>query len=243
METEDAMEKATVLVVDDDRNMRELLGHFLRRGNYHVLSAKNGREGLEMARSEAPDLLLLDVHLEGMDGFEVARQMQEDDQLRRMPVIFLTADKDMNTRLQSYDLGAADFVSKPFEWQDLLGRIGNRLRQKQGADRERTQAKVETLSQLMVTLAHYLNNALAVMVMQNQLTKPGDTAKVKEFKHEVDRGVQKVRAVVQSLEEMARQGRVASEEYAGMKDAMLDIHDQLKSRLEALQKPREDESA
>jgi len=112
-----------VLVVDDDRASRQLLAQLLRPDAYSLEFAENGEAGLELAGRIHPDLILLDVIMPGLDGFEVCRRLRQDPSLAEVPVLMLTALEDHQSRLTGLEAGADDFLSKPFHAAELRARV------------------------------------------------------------------------------------------------------------------------
>ncbi|MDZ4065141.1 MAG: response regulator transcription factor [Coriobacteriia bacterium] len=122
----------TVLVVEDDPTLRMGLRATLRSAGFKVLVASTGPEGLEAAVSESPDLVLLDVMLPGMNGFEILRALRERSP--DLPVIMLTAKGEEQDKVQGLRLGADDYVVKPFGIAELLARVDTNLRRRRLAD-------------------------------------------------------------------------------------------------------------
>ena len=115
-----------VLVVDDEDNITFLLGSALRHFGFDVSTAATGRQGLEAVKSFDPDLVLLDVMLPDLDGFEVWRRMRQDGE--RVPVLFLTARDATEDRVRGLTLGGDDYVAKPFSLEEVVARIHAILR-------------------------------------------------------------------------------------------------------------------
>ena len=115
-----------VLVVDDVENITFLLGSALRHFGFDVTTASTGRQGLDAVRSFEPDLVLLDVMLPDLDGFEVCRRMRQDGE--RVPVLFLTARDATEDRVRGLTLGGDDYVAKPFSLEEVVARIHAILR-------------------------------------------------------------------------------------------------------------------
>jgi DNA-binding response OmpR family regulator len=111
----DAGTTRRVLVVDDERSIRLLCRVNLAASGIEVLEASDGREGLELARKERPDLVLLDVMMPGLDGWAVARELASDDETREIPIVFLTARADPSDRRLGEQLGGVGYVVKPFD--------------------------------------------------------------------------------------------------------------------------------
>ena len=115
-----------VLIVEDDQNLREALRYNLVAAGYEVITAADGGSGLELARSRAPDLLLLDLMLPVMDGLDVCRTLRRDGST--VPILMLTARDSESDHVAGLGSGADDYVSKPFSMRELLARVGAQLR-------------------------------------------------------------------------------------------------------------------
>ncbi|MCC8246251.1 response regulator transcription factor [Saccharothrix luteola] len=125
----------TLLVVDDEATVRELLSATLRFAGFRVTSAATGAEALAAATAEAPDLVLLDVMLPDVDGFEVVRRLRErraEGHRGPVPVLFLTARDRQSDKVTGLSLGADDYVTKPFDLEELIARIRAILRRTSG---------------------------------------------------------------------------------------------------------------
>lgn len=116
-----------LLVVDDVQTNVFLLKALLSKEGYGILVANNGQEALEVIRNENPDLILLDVMMPGMDGFEVAERLKSEEYRCEIPIIFLTALDDTQSIVNGFKLGAGDFISKPFRKEELMVRIKHQL--------------------------------------------------------------------------------------------------------------------
>jgi DNA-binding response OmpR family regulator len=112
--------KTKILLVDDDTTLSSLLGRFLQESNFELLQAPNGATGLRLAYNERPDLVLLDVMMPGMDGWEVCSRLRE---LSDVPVIMLTAKAAEADKLRGFQLGVDDYVTKPYSFVELVARI------------------------------------------------------------------------------------------------------------------------
>ncbi|MDP6419263.1 MAG: response regulator [Candidatus Krumholzibacteria bacterium] len=121
------MEAPTILVIEDDAAIRRIMEFQLQRAGYRVVATDNGEEGLEIARSLQPDLLLLDVMLPRMDGHEVCRQIRRDFKISQTPIIMLTARSELRDRISGLEQGANDYISKPYDQVEILARIRNLL--------------------------------------------------------------------------------------------------------------------
>ena len=136
----------TVLVIDDEAPIRLLCRVNLEAEGMEVLEASDGTTGLEQARSELPDVILLDVMMPGLDGWQVAEQLLEDERTSSIPIIFLTARAEVRDRARGLDLGGIDYVSKPFNPLELAPLVRELVER---VDRgERAQVRRERISEL-----------------------------------------------------------------------------------------------
>lgn len=119
---------ATILVVDDEQTLRETLEYNLKREGHAVITAKNGDEAVALARSENPDLIVLDVLLPGIDGLEVCRILRRE---MNTPILMLTAKAEEIDRVVGLEIGADDYLTKPFSLRELLARVRASLRRTQ----------------------------------------------------------------------------------------------------------------
>lgn len=115
----------TIMIVDDKKSAQRLVADYLTANNYRTVTANNGREALFVARHEKPDLVLLDIMMPEMDGFEFMRQFRKEN---NVPVIMLTAKVDETDKVIGLELGADDYVTKPFGMAELLARVRANLR-------------------------------------------------------------------------------------------------------------------
>ncbi len=122
------MTKQTILIIEDEKDIRELLVYNLRKDGYAILDSGDGKEGLDMARSKLPDLILLDLMLPGLDGLSVCRELERGANTASIPVIMLTAKGEEMDRVVGLELGADDYMVKPFSVRELLLRIRNILK-------------------------------------------------------------------------------------------------------------------
>ena len=117
------MQNKKILVVDDERDLVETLTFRLEASNYEVLSAYDGQEGLEKARAEKPDLIILDLMLPKIDGYKVCRMLKFDEKYKNIPIILFTARAQETDKQMGEDVGADAYITKPFEPQVLLEKV------------------------------------------------------------------------------------------------------------------------
>ncbi len=139
---------ATVLVIDDEDLVLSLLQRGLRAAGHEVFTANNGLDGIGMARRHSPDVVVLDINMPGVDGFEVCRRLREDPRLSDIPLLFLTKRGEVEERVRGLEAGADDYLPKPFDITELQARVGALLRRVRTTDREdpRTHLQVGELT-------------------------------------------------------------------------------------------------
>ncbi len=164
------VQKFKILIVDDNPKNLQVLGNLLEKNQYNVEYALSGKEALEWVKSEQFDLILLDIMMPGMDGYEVCETIRKDDQYKDIPIIFLTAKTDKESIVKGFELNAQDYVSKPFDTAELLARINTHLELKNSRDKlkdvnqwleqkvdEKTQALQESNKKLEEALTELQN--------------------------------------------------------------------------------------
>jgi len=141
-----------ILVVDDEKNILELVRFNLEREGYQVLTALDGAQGLNLARTHVPDLILLDVMLPEMSGLEVCQELRHDAVTKNIPIIMLSARSEELDRVLGLEMGADDYVTKPFSPRELLARIKARLR----SIRSEEVRKEETLGEAQLDFGYLI---------------------------------------------------------------------------------------
>ncbi len=176
MNTTSSPRKDTILVVDDMPNNVSVLFSFLSQAGFKVLVAQDGRRALQTAEQAGPDLILLDVMMPNMDGFEVCSLLKAKEQTKNIPVIFMTALVDTVDKIKGFKLGAADYLTKPIQHEEVLVRINAQLNvyklqrqlkeknqqlQEQTLELEKRNLELEAFAR---TVAHDLKNPLSAVI-------------------------------------------------------------------------------
>jgi DNA-binding response OmpR family regulator len=119
--------KKKILIVEDDLDVAEMLNAYFREQGYEIFTVNWGEDGVRACQSSRPDILILDIRLPDIDGYEVARRLRSNRRTADIPIIFLTEKRDRSERLRGLELGADDYITKPFDVQELRLRIRNAL--------------------------------------------------------------------------------------------------------------------
>lgn len=218
--------EALILVIDDEPTQRLLTQEALHQRGYRVEEADSGEAGLEIARRLKPDLILLDVLMPGMDGFDVCRAIRADENLYRTPVVIVTALEDMESIEAGFDAGATDFIAKPIVWPLLGYRLQFALRTAE-MELDLVQARDEAeqastaKSALLANMGHELRTPLNAIIgfsefLREQANSNGWDAQTAEFLDDIKFSGQRLLSTINDVLEMANleAGRVDLDESA-----------------------------
>lgn len=158
--------QANILVVDDTPANLNVLSSILTQQGYKVRPANSGELALMVVQHAAPDLILLDIQMPGLDGLEVCKRLKEQDQTRNIPIIFISALDDVLDKVEAFEAGGADYITKPFQILEVLARVEHQLRlHRQSTLIAATKALVERLaspaSQLVASAESLIGDARA----------------------------------------------------------------------------------
>lgn len=164
-----AKDKSVLLVVDDNLNNLRVVGNILNRGDYRIAFANDAKKALSIARKINPDLILLDIVMPEIDGFEVCRRLKADNATKDIPVIFLTANKtNAEDVVKGFKIGAVDYVAKPFKPEELFVRINTHLELKQLREKLELQVKNRTENLLKANKELEAVNAAISILLQKR---------------------------------------------------------------------------
>lgn len=161
----------TLLIVDDTPHNIKLLFEFLNNYGFEILVAEDGKDALEIAQEEQPNLILLDVLMPGMDGFETCRYLKDNPNTHNIPVIFMTALSDTLNKVKAFKLGAVDYITKPFQQEEVLARVNTHLTIRY------LQKELETQKEAL----QQLNQELERLATLDSLTKLANRRRLDEY--------------------------------------------------------------
>ena len=121
------LHEATILIVDDNQTNRDVLSNYLTKDGFKVLPQPSGEAALLALQTHTPDLILLDIIMNGMDGFQTCAKIKADEATKDIPIIFMTALSDTDDKVKGFELGAVDYIIKPFQYQEVLARVKTHL--------------------------------------------------------------------------------------------------------------------
>lgn len=211
-----------ILIIEDSKVVQARLEDILGE-RYRLAFRDDGHSGIAAALEEPPGLILLDIYLSGMDGYEVCRALKGDDRTRDVPVVFITALGEEREKVRGFESGADDYIVKPFYPGELLARVALHL----ASRREKRMAveleRLKLLREMAVALSHELNNPLTALFGLLHLAGrelPEDGTPLSGYLAEIRTELEKVRLIVDRL---ANASRVAKAEYV-MGEEMIDLH-------------------
>ena len=166
------MTKETILIVDDEEDIIELIQYNLKNEGYSILTAEAGEQAIKIAKQARPDLIVLDLMLPGMDGLEVTRYLRSNEQTRDLPIVILTAKGEESDIITGLELGANDYISKPFSPKVLTARIRAILRRRR-KESETESEKIKQEGDLIIDRTRHLvtleGNALDLTLSEFEL--------------------------------------------------------------------------
>jgi two-component system, sensor histidine kinase and response regulator len=192
---------AKILVIEDEESVLDIICELLLVENFEVLRAENGEIGLRLALEEVPDLIICDIMMPKLSGYEVLGQLQRNPKTQFIPFIFLSARAAKDDQRQGMNLGADDYVTKPFTREQLLGAITSRLRKQETLTDQSRQQLDQLRNQLAATLPHELRTPLqGILTSAELLTMYWETLERSEIRDIVDSIKESAKRLYQLIE-------------------------------------------
>lgn len=158
---------ADILIVDDKLENIRFLSDFLSKQNYQVRKAINGQAALKAVKTLPPDLILLDINMPGMGGYEVCKQLKSDPETRLIPVIFLSAGSEVTDKVQAFEVGGIDYITKPFHLEEILVRVQTQLKI------QHLQKQLQSRNEQLQNTLTALQNTQAELIQKEKLINSG----------------------------------------------------------------------
>ena len=211
------------MIVDDDPNIALLLEMTLRKNpDYVVEKFTEGQSALDRIPGFQPDLILLDIMMPGIDGFEVCKRIKSEDETKYISVIILSAKRDLQDKIKGMDIGADDYIVKPFNPDELLTRVQVQLRIRQLEAEVVDRKKLETVLAMAVTLQHEINNPLAGILGNADLMKNWRELNEEEVDESIDAILRQSKRIRDIVQKMSTATKVVEANYLG-DTKMIDI--------------------
>lgn len=197
--------KPRVLAVDDDERNLALLTAKLEREGYEVETARNGVEALHKAVTFNPDLIIMDVMMPQMDGYEALRHLKSREDTRYTPVIMLTGRAEIEDKVMGFEVGAEDYINKPYSLQEVSARVKSLLRMRALQTKLRDTEKVAALGEMVDGIAHEIRNPLtAIGGIARRLFDHETDPQHKEYAHWIIRSVERLERMLGRIDEYKR---------------------------------------
>ena len=194
-----------ILIVDDVQKNVQVLGTLLKNENYSLVIAQNGKEAIERAVKIQPDIILLDINMPGMDGIEVCTVLKENDEIKEVPVIFLTAQNTTISKVKGFSVGAADYIEKPYDPAELLARVATHLEIKFSREQIKKDSKLKATLKAHGILAHEVYNPLTAIMGNLDMMKmmiEGKTINEEKLLTFIKRSLEGCQSIVEKVESL-----------------------------------------
>jgi DNA-binding response OmpR family regulator len=194
-------EKPLILIVDDEPKNLQVLGNMLRERDYNVSAAANGRQALEMTDRFRPDLILLDIIMSEPDGLQVCEQLKASREKKDIPVIFLTAKTDSEDIVKGFELGAVDYITKPFNVMELMARVNTHLELRKAQKEMIKLEQKNALLAMAITANHEINQPLTVLqgnleLFRRSIDKTGLSDKQQNFLNKMEKSLARIQVIL-----------------------------------------------
>lgn len=201
--------KPLIFIAEDIPKNLQVLCNILRKESYRISAAGNGRQALEMIPEVRPDLILLDIMMPEMNGFEVCEELKKDPKTKEIPVIFLTAKAETTDIVKGLKIGAVDYITKPFNGSELLARVKTHLELKFA--REELKELIATRDKFFSIIAHDLRNPLQFLVLSSDLLyndyESLDEESRKDYIRKFYNGTNRISTLLENLLDWSRSQR------------------------------------
>lgn len=205
----DNLANSRVLIVDDNSANLGILYTYLDRAGLEVLVAQTGEKAVELVRSQRPDIVLLDIMLPGIDGFEACKQMKQDRETREIPIIFISALAEIEDKVKGFEVGGVDYITKPFQQEEVLARTRAHLTIKK--QREELNELSAMKDRFISIIAHDLKGPFSGFLGASDLILEAAEAKdvetLKEIAHSLRDSAEKTYSLLENLLEWARRNK------------------------------------
>lgn len=217
-------DKPLILIVDDNPANRKMLEILLKKDGYESLSLEDGKQTIEKTAEIAPDLILLDIMMPGFDGYHVCEELKSSKKTRDIPIIFITAKADSDALVKGFEVGASDYITKPFKPVELLARVKTHIElRKSFEELKDSQAKILELEKKATVLAmagtanHEINQPLTVMsgniyLLEESFARKRLSKDQKKYLKEINNSIQKIKEI---LERYRNAVELRYKDYAG----------------------------
>jgi DNA-binding response OmpR family regulator len=204
--------KPKVLIIEDDEALVEFMKRLLETNGYEVDFSYNGATGITKVNQYDPDIILLDIMMEVLDGYKVAQHLKSNDETKFIPIIMVTAKSESIDKIRGIKCGVDDYIVKPFNTKELLERIKSLLSKKKNYEDFTEEEKMKTLKDVVGSVNHEINNPLTsiIMAIDSLLIKYKDDNYIKEKLNIIEENSMRIKDIITKLEQVER---IVTKEY------------------------------
>jgi len=193
--------KEMIMIVDDNPLNLQMLDIILKKEGYNTTCIKQGTEALSVAEKIVPDLIFLDIMMPAIDGYEVCRQLKSSGKVRNIPVIFLTAKIDTEGIVKGFEVGAADYVTRPFNRVELMARIRTHISLKKTLERVIELERKNSVLAMIATTNHEINQPLTVLtgnlyLLKSSFSEAQLSSDQKKFMSKMDKATMEIKEIL-----------------------------------------------
>ena len=202
MDTPQVKSDRSILIVDDNTTNLQLLSKMLNLYKYQVRAVTNGIRAIESANASPPNLILLDINMPDMDGYEVCQKLKAEEKTRQIPVIFLSALNDTEAKVKAFSAGGVDYITKPFRIEEVIARVQTHMALKQANDE--LELRIQELDAFSHTVAHDLKGPLHVVlgfmsILEDECKALPDDTIAQDCVDSVSGAAQKMNTIIEEL--------------------------------------------
>lgn len=202
--------KQTILIVDDSPTILSILKVMLKGNGFNIRTASSGEEALAKAAKSPPDILLLDIEMPGIDGFETCRQFKTNEELAKIPIIFLSSFEDVGKKVKAFRTGGVDYISKPVQREELIARVETHLELKRL--QEQLYRQITDTERLIHILCHDVSNPLTCITgWAELLVNDGTLGENKQLGYRMKRILQSAQQAADIIDHVREMERVAQQ--------------------------------
>ncbi len=204
-----------LLMIDDDDDTLAILKMIFVKVGYQVDVAHDGQEGLELLKQRKHDLVISDIMMPVINGYKFCELVRSDHEIRLTPILLITAKKDLFDKVVSLNIGADDFMTKPYNVAELRARVSSLLKMKRLRDeliaREKELERIHTLEKTLLAISHHINNAIAPISARAQVCRPGNAQDVQKLLEACKSGTARVTETIRILAQAVEWMKTPSE--------------------------------
>ncbi len=220
-----------ILIIEETKLLREMLRGLLEAAGYETVTLDDAQVAIDTVAEIKPDLIFINTRIPKVDGIMAAKVMRTILADAALQIIFIVRQSDLIDFRGLFDEGVDDYFLLPFNHEELVARVKRKFAIRNGLQKEKDQVRLDTMSQLMITIAHHINNAITSLAARAHITDKNNPDDVQVLVELTQKQTKKIGGVVESLVEMARNRDLESTQYIDGGSKMFDIAKRLEDKI------------